>query len=309
MKEFYFSEEREPHHGRRKEILSEHPEVRKLFLKDSSLAPKLIFAVSLQLCIAACASSFPWWGIALLSMTIGSTLSHILFLGIHELSHELAFRKKVNNDILALVTNVPVVFPYAMAFKVYHLDHHWHQGVKDVDVDIPSEQEALLFKGKLGKFIWLLNQILFYALRPIFVRPIKMTKWQLYNILFQLICMIGLVLVFGWVPILYLLTSLFFSGGLHPIAGHFISEHYVFKKGQETYSYYGFWNKLTFNVGYHNEHHDFPNVPGKYLPEVKQIALKHYENLYSYSSWSSVLFSFVRSNSVSLFSRVKRTSR
>jgi len=77
-------------------------------------------------------------------------------------------------------------------------------------------------------------------------------------------------------PIWYLLASTLCAGSIHPCAAHFIAEHYVFSKAGdkenapvETYSYYGPLNSLCFNVGYHNEHHDFPFIPWTRLPKLK----------------------------------------
>lgn len=304
--DYYWSNEREPHFQRRKDILAKHPEVTKLFGIDPSLKYKTTALVALQLVVAYYAYLLNWWQFILVAFFVGATAAHALFLAIHEITHDLAFKSKKSNNILALIANLPILLPYAMSFKVYHAMHHWEQGKDGVDTDIPSRMEAKIFRGFIGKFIWFLHQIVFYALRPVFVKPIKLEKWQLYNILFQVGVMAVYLSFAGWSGVLFILLSLLFAGGLHPTSGHFLSEHYVFHEGQETYSYYGPLNAITFNVGYHNEHHDFPTIPGSRLPELKKTAPEFYEGLHSYNSWVRVILKFLFTREVTLYSRTKR---
>ncbi|CAN4087162.1 unnamed protein product [Withania somnifera] len=73
-----------------------------------------------------------------------------------------------------------------------------------------------------------------------------------------------------------------------------------------TYSYYGPLNLMTWSVGYHNEHHDFPRIPGSKLYKVKEIAPEYYKNLDSYKSWSQVIYMYIMDRTVGPFSRMKR---
>lgn len=304
--DYYWVEDREPHFQRRKEILKKHPEVTKLFGIDPRMKYVTVALVVVQLTVALFVGQLHWSLFLLVSYFVGATISHALFLAIHEITHDLAFKTKKYNNWLAFIANLPIVFPYAMSFKAYHAMHHWDQGKDGVDVDIPMEGEARFFRGLLGKFLWFLNQIIFYAVRPVFVKPIKLDKWQLYNIIFQVAVMAVYLPFAGWSGLIYLLLSLVLAGSLHPTSGHFISEHYVFHEGQETYSYYGPLNAITFNVGYHNEHHDFTTIPGSRLPELKKMAPEFYDNLHSYNSWTGVIVDFLFRKDVNLFSRTKR---
>ncbi len=108
----------------------------------------------------------------------------------------------------------------------------------------------------------------------------------------------------------YLAMSFFFSIGLHPLGARWIQRHYLTGEGeQETFSYYGFLNAVTFNVGYHNEHHDFPSVPWNRLPKIKAMAPEFYVELKSHMSWTRLFFQFLFDRELSLFSRMVRADR
>jgi sphingolipid delta-4 desaturase len=104
----------------------------------------------------------------------------------------------------------------------------------------------------------------------------------------------------------YLFLSTLFSLGVHPVGARSIQEHFVFKEGQETYSYYGPLNKLSFNMGYHNEHHDFPQVPWSRLPRVRAAAPEFYDHLYHHRSWTKLLFQVLFSRKFRLHNRIVR---
>jgi sphingolipid delta-4 desaturase len=61
-----------------------------------------------------------------------------------------------------------------------------------------------------------------------------------------------------------------------------------------------------YNVGYHNEHHDFPNVPGSRLYRVKELAPEFYDTLPSHTSWLKVYVDYITRPEISPYSRVKR---
>lgn len=53
-----------------------------------------------------------------LAYVVGGTANHNLFLAIHEITHNLAFRGVNANKALAVFANLPIVIPYSAAFKV-----------------------------------------------------------------------------------------------------------------------------------------------------------------------------------------------
>lgn len=306
---FARSVEREPHAARRREMLRRYPHIKQLY--GPCWRTKYVCAglVVTQLATAYLLRDAPWWCILLVAYVFGGILNQALLLAIHELSHNLAFKKPTHNRLFACLINLPVGVPVAETFRYYHLLHHLHQGEEGLDTDLPTELEARLLRTRFRKVLWLSGQGFAYALRPLFVHPKKPSAAELANLLLQLAFNLAIFHFWGLKALAYLPISSLIVMGLHPIAGHYISEHYVFRAGQETYSYYGPLNRLTFNVGYHNEHHDFPYVPGSRLAHLRRMAPEFYDSLMHHHSWTATLWQYVQRPSLGGYSRIKRDAQ
>lgn len=314
-KSFVWSDEIEPHKARTKAMIKSHPEIRALIGRNPYTLLVILLCVAIQFTLAYViyAYSLRWWWVLGFSYLIGAFACHTLFVCIHECAHNLLFKNRTANTLAGILANLPLVFPSSVSFQKYHLKHHSFQGVEELDADMPFGWEArLIDNSTLGKALWLL----FY---PVFqlLRPLRLTKeisifdgWTVVNWIVQFTFM-GLVIYFlGLKATIFLVASFFFSIGLHPLGARWVQEHFLTHGNeQETKSYYGILNPVNLNVGYHNEHHDFPSIPWNKLPELKRIAGSYYEHLGYHKSYTILLFQFLFDKKLSIYSRVARANR
>lgn len=213
--------------NRRRRILEQTPDFQKR-LSGPDWKSKYI-AAFLAIChmAVACRVHEATWKVYIATAyVVGATLTQSLFLAIHELSHDLMFRNTAANDAFAVLINTPLCFPFCVDFKRYHKLHHSRLGVQGVDTDLPSRFEVwLMRRGPASRFAWLCLQIVAYALRPLAVHPMKPTFKHLVSWLTQILANAVVYNSFGSGPLRYQVFCLLLSGGLHPCAGHFLSEH------------------------------------------------------------------------------------
>jgi sphingolipid delta-4 desaturase len=305
--DFSWSTSDEPHATRRKVILEAHPEIRTLFGPEIRTLPITVAVVAFQICMAYIFTDLSWPWLVLVTYVISATANHCLMMISHELSHNLCFHTPEYNQLLAIFSNIATGIPSAITFKRYHMEHHQFQGVDSMDLDLPTWTEAMTVgTNTVLKIIWVSLQSLFYSLRPIFVKPKPAGKWELFNIVVQLSFDAVVVYFLGWKSLFYLVFGTIMAVGLHPSGGHFIAEHYEFVKGAETYSYYGPMNYVNMNVGYHNEHHDFPKIAWSRLPQVRRMAPEFYETLPRHESYLRVFWDYITDPTLGPFSRIRR---
>lgn len=299
------------HTERSREMIVKYPAIRKLMGPETSSKYFIALMVFAQLFFAVAFRDLSWWLFIPLAYFLGGFINHALFVMVHECCHNLVVKSSTGNKIWALLCDIAIAIPSAMGFSYYHIYHHLHLGEYNYDPDLVSYTEGnIIGRSPFKKALWLTLFMFSQALRPMKVKHYRLfNRWIVINLVLVLSTNALLVYFFGFKALAYLLLSTFFGLGLHPAGGRWIAEHYETTPGQETYSYYGPLNKVSFNMGYHIEHHDFLNIPWSRLPKLAEIAPEYYKSLPHYDSWTKVLVTFIFSPNLHAFSRIVHPDR
>ncbi len=312
---FLLTDSPRPHPPRRRAILAAHPEVAGLIGHDPVTALITLGIVVGQVAIAGLLGHLGlgyWWLALIAAFCIGAFANHALFVVIHDACHNAIFKKPVWNKWVGILADLPNTAPTAMGFRYYHIKHHSHLGDYDYDADLPSHWEARTFgQSWCGKAAWMFFFAAFQLARLGRLRgTVPMWgRWTFINAVCVIVFDIAVLLLLGPNSLLYLFASFWFSvGGLHPLGARWVQEHFTNDPAQETFDYYGPLNLLALNIGYHNEHHDFPDIPWRRLPELKQMAPEFYDHLKTHKSWFALLFEFIFDPNYTLYTRVDRSA-
>ncbi len=277
------------HAERRARILARHPSVRGLHGPYRASQAAIVALVVAQVALAGYAGRCSWPAWLALSFGGGAFLAHALGVLIHEATHNLVARGSLQNKVWLLVANLPLVAPAAVEFRVQHLLHHRHLGdVDGRDTQAPTRREIAWVGNsawrKLGSFT--LGRF-FYKARP--ANHVPVDALLVMNWVVQIAATGVLLWLVGWKGVLFLVLSALLAFGPHPLGARRLSEHLPVRADQPSVSYYGPLNWLSFNVGYHVEHHDFPAVAWTRLPALRREAKGEYDTLFALRSWSGLL--------------------
>jgi sphingolipid delta-4 desaturase len=283
------------HLGRHRAILHDHPRVRDLFGADPTSAVWVIVLVALQIALAVSVARRPLWVLATMSLTVGAVIAHALGVLIHEASHNLVFRRGWRNKALAILANLSHGAPAAIEFRHQHLLHHKYLGEaadpEGRDTQAPTRREVdVVGHAALPKLLSFTFGRFLYKSRP--ANAVPHDQWVYANIVACVLTDAFIVAVTGFRPLMYLLLSALVAFGPHVFGARRVAEHLTVRRGQPTNSYYGPLNRVSFDVGYHVEHHDFPAVPWRRMRLLRATARESYDRLATVPSWSRLMAAY-----------------
>jgi len=307
------------HRERKKRILKEFPEILALIGPDPSTQYYAYFVFFLQLYVTYLVRDS-----YLAAVVLGVTIAPYIDLGVlvlmHEASHNLVFSEKSItapwNRLLSILCNIVMLVPISEIFRQHHNTHHNTLGSFAFDVDVPLRSEVrFVGNSRILKALWLSLNIFVMPMRSMKKLPVI---WSPYMVLNWVSAIgFGICLLYTYPPAcVYLLLGTVLSQSIHPSNARQVQRHLrQFKddrvetpdaplenRKMNTFSYYGFMNTFTLNVGYHVEHHDFINISWTKLPELRRIAgEKWYPENYAYTSRGVFdIMQFVLDDSITL---------
>lgn len=267
------------HAERRKKIIADHPELRDFMIHDPSFKYVAASCALTQLFVAYILRNEPLLEVFIFSLICGPLFNCAIANALHETVHDLALTSgPLANKVFGNFINLSLAWPVIGGYYKAHRYHHSYLG-SVLDVKYPPMEEAVEY----DKNIW--TRLKFVFLHPILggerwaknvkEKPTDFAYWNLVSVYtFNIVILI----LIGWQSLLYLLLSFWINDTIFVQGSKNFADHWVDETTTHTYSNYGWFNLINFNIGYHREHHDFPNVPGRYLPKVNEVARKYYSD-------------------------------
>jgi fatty acid desaturase len=246
--------------------------------KDALLIVVTAIAVVYPFLFAFQFDSLSWLGLVLWSIGLPITAMWHFNTTMHYHIHRKIFANKKANEILEALSSIPMLIGYE-EYKAVHLTHHkWvNDPIINGKVNDPTstfrngkngEEESILSYMFLGCLRYLNNINGFDLNQPVVFKNLQKIK-QEQNI--KLIVLLMLITIqWQFIP-LYLLLIYFsrsFNSAITYKEHHNVVDWNDNKK--DSCSYYGkIYNLLTFNSGYHQEHHYRPGARWDDLPRIK----------------------------------------
>jgi len=318
------------HRERAKAMVKAHPEIKTLFGNDPTTAFWCLAAAGMQLAIAVAVGFAPWWVMLLAAYVVGSSINIMLFQLGHECVHGLVFKSKRLNRLWFTFTTLPMFLSAHHTWWEEHLVHHNDMGAKK---DFITRRRSYFLRTRLTSplivpysLIMLVMQVVRSVIGLVMYlgglllghfKPSPRTlavladehlvsgyvkdgaeRWAVWYPLVNLATCTALFLIGGWQSVVYLLASqAFFTGFLHPYALGWvlgISHFHGARRYQPTASHYGWLvNLLSFNAGYHVEHHDLMTIPWRRMPALRRMAPEFYDDLEKIPSYTWLALQFV----------------
>jgi len=268
------------HAKRRREILIAHPEIRELMRVDPSFKYVAVACAATQLLVAYLLRDQDLALVVFMGIVVGTLYDCAITNSVHELIHELAVESNpLANKFLSGFVNLALVLPFAAGYHRSHRHHHAYLG-SDLDAKYPTMDEALRYdQNIIGRLKYIFTHPLHGGARWNRIAPGDQTSsYIVWNERSVWLADVIIFFFWGYKSILYLLLAFWVNDTIFIQGSKNYVDHWVSETDAYTSSYYGWFNMINFNIGYHREHHDFPNIPGRYLALVYKMAPEFYKD-------------------------------